>query len=109
MIYPDRKNDHLLHKQGNGTFSEVDSSESGESVVRIVGKAGAAVADAPQRSKIGEDQSDSKRVQEDGDSDENGASEVQEKGKDPIRVYLKEDGDGASLEPSGRSGDREAD
>ena len=92
MIYPDRKNDHLLHKQGNGTFSEVDSSESGESVVRIVGKAGAAVAYAPQRSKIGEDQSDSKRVQEDGDSDENGASEVQEKGKDPIRVYLKEMG-----------------
>ena len=32
MIDPRKENDHLLHEPSNGTLSEVDSSENGESV-----------------------------------------------------------------------------
>ena len=58
MIHPCQENDHLLHQQGNGTFPEADSSENGDSVVGIVGTAGIAVADAPQRSEQDEDELD---------------------------------------------------
>jgi RNA polymerase primary sigma factor len=76
VIHPRKKNDHLLKEQSNGTASEVDSSENEESVVDVAGNPGTAP------SKLGLD---------DGDSEEK-KSESQEKGKDPIRVYLKEMG-----------------
>jgi RNA polymerase primary sigma factor len=74
VINPRKDNDHQLHQQGNGSLSEVDSSENGESVVRIVGNTRIAVVDSPEP------------------SDEEEKSESQEKSKDPIRVYLKEMG-----------------
>jgi len=75
VINPRKDNDQQLHQQGNGSLSEVDSSETGESVVRIVGNTRVAVVDPPEPS----------------DEDEE-KSESQEKSKDPIRVYLKEMG-----------------
>ncbi len=91
MIHPHKDNDHRFHEQSNGISPEVDSSENGASIVRTVRKNGVALDDAPQRSE-GDEVDRSKLDQKDGDSDENEASEGQEKGKDPIRVYLKEMG-----------------
>ena len=59
--------------------------------MRIVGNTGIAVVDSRERSDEDEEKIYSKPDLEDGDSDEK-KSESQEKGKDPIRVYLKEMG-----------------
>ena len=65
--------------------------ENGESVVRIVEKTGSALVDSPEPFDKDEEHIHSKRDLDDGASDKE-KSESQEKGKDPIRVYLKEMG-----------------
>ena len=62
--------------------------ENGESVVRIVENTGIALVDSPESSDKEEEPIHSKRDLDDGAFDKE-KSESQEKGKDPIRVYLK--------------------
>ena len=61
--------------------------EIGESVVRMVEKTGIALVDSPELSDKEEEHIHSKRDLDDRASDKE-KSESQEKGKDPIRVYL---------------------
>ena len=61
MIHPRRENDHQLHEQGNGTLSEVDTSEKGEIVAPIVEKTGIALVDSPEPSDKDQEHFHSKR------------------------------------------------
>ena len=65
--------------------------ENGESVVRNVKRTGIALVDSSESSDKDEEHVHSKRDLDDRASDKE-KSESQEKGKDPIRVYLKEMG-----------------